>query len=121
MDSNIYTTYNLTKALYSMFTFEYIWKVEKDIKDKQRTRIVRTLSVWQSNGSPQWRQNKMSEEGIEVSIEHKRKCVFCGDPAIYEGETLAGDFCDMCDACYQKYGTGFGIGTERRIVKKVEE
>jgi len=88
MDIKFDTTYNLTKALYSMFTFEYIWKVEKDIKDKQRTRIVRTLSVWQSNGSPmEETMNKETKQEFKRQVQSFGKAI---DPdMVREAQTKA--------------------------------
>lgn len=71
-----------------MFTFEYIWKVEKDIKDKQRTRIVRTLSVWQSNGSPmEETMNKETKQEFKRQVQSFGKAI---DPdMVREAQTKA--------------------------------
>jgi len=60
----------------------------------------------------------MEDEGTKVTIDHKRKCEFCGDPALFEGETLSGGISDMCSACFERYGTGLEDGKGQRIVSK---
>jgi len=58
-------------------------------------------------------------EMTETKLEYKRDCDFCGDPALYDGKTMAGPWAYMCEACFKKYGTGLGTGIGQRIVKDI--
>jgi hypothetical protein len=56
-----------------------------------------------------------------VVVSGSKECDFCGDPALYDGRTLSGQWGYMCEACFNKYGVGLGIGKGQRIVEKVLE
>lgn len=48
------------------------------------------------------------------------KCNFCGKectPYLYDGATILGPWAVMCEDCFNKYGTGIGMGRGQEYQK----
>ena len=63
---------------------------------------------------------KISRE-METNAEHW--CDMCWERGIvreakYDGKTRMGPWAYMCESCFQRYGTGLGLGHGKRLVKK---
>ena len=38
------------------------------------------------------------------------RCDFCGSWAVYDGRTIFGPWAYLCEACFQIFGVGLGLG-----------
>ena len=59
---------------------------------------------------------KSVAKDIEVKVEVLPKCDFCDRQAAYDGKTKMGPWANMCEAHFNVYGIGLGLGRGQRLI-----
>lgn len=58
----------------------------------------------------------MTNRHTETKVKRFPKCDFCQSDALYDGQTTAGPWANMCNLHFQELGVGLGLGKGQRLV-----
>ena len=58
----------------------------------------------------------MADQHRETKVKTFPHCDFCPSGALYDGQTTAGLWANMCNLHFQEHGVGLGLGKGQRLV-----